>query len=242
MKLALVGYGKMGRAVEELAAAKGIEVVDRLTRARPFRADESARRRLADATLIDFSSADAVADTVRTATELSLDLVIGTTGWQNRLDDVRAIVDESSAGVVYASNFSVGVNVLHHVVEDAARMLSALDEYDPFIVDWHHRFKKDSPSGTAVEIQKRMARHYGDRPVPITSQRAGYVPSVHSVGFDSEADTIHLEHRTRNRRGLAEGALLAAKWISGRCGLHEFGEVLDSVLQPGCSSTFTPTR
>jgi 4-hydroxy-tetrahydrodipicolinate reductase len=228
VKLALVGHGKMGHAVEELAASHGIPVVDRLTGQRPLRVDAQTRRTLAGVVLIDFSVPDAVVETVRTAADLGLDLVIGTTGWLDRLDHVRGLIDRSTIGVVYASNFSVGVNVFYRVVEQAARMLSALDGYDPFILDWHHRFKIDSPSGTALEIQRRMARHYGDRRVPITSQRAGYIPSAHSVGFDSEVDTIHLEHRARSRRGLAEGALLAARWVGGHPGLHEFGDVLDA--------------
>lgn len=228
MKLALIGHGKMGRAIEELAATNGIPVVDRLTRARPLRLDAQTRRTLAGVVLIDFSVPDAVVDTVRTAAELGLDLVIGTTGWHDRLDQVRGLIDRSTIGVVYASNFSVGVNVFYRVVEQAARMLSAIDGYDAFIHDWHHRFKIDSPSGTALEIQRRLARHYGDRRVPITSQRAGYIPSAHSVGFDSEVDTIHLEHRARSRRGLAEGALLAARWVAGHPGLHEFGDVLEA--------------
>jgi 4-hydroxy-tetrahydrodipicolinate reductase len=232
MKLALIGYGKMGRAVEELAAAKRLEVVARFTRDRPLRADQTSRDLLEGATLIDFSVASAVVDTVRTAAHLSLNVAIGTTGWQDRIDDVRRIVEASDIGVVYASNFSVGVNVFYRLAEEAARMLSKIEGYDPFILDWHHRFKADSPSGTALEIQRRMARHYGERLVPITSQRAGYMPSLHSVSFDAEADTIHLEHRTRSRRGLAEGALAAAEWIAGRRGFHEFREVLDSLLHP----------
>jgi 4-hydroxy-tetrahydrodipicolinate reductase len=230
MKLALIGYGKMGRAVEELATATGIEVVERFTRIHPLRADASARQALSAATLVDFSIADAVLDTVRVASALGLDVVIGTTGWQDRMDEVRAVVHGADIGVVYASNFSIGVNVFYRLVDEAARMLSAFDGYDPFIFDWHHRFKRDSPSGTALEIQSRIARYYAARPVPIASQRAGYVPSVHSVGFDSEADTIHMEHRARNRRGLADGALLAARWIAGRRGIHEFRAVLDTML------------
>jgi 4-hydroxy-tetrahydrodipicolinate reductase len=233
MKLALVGYGKMGRAVDELAPANGFDVLERFGREGPLRCDELTRRRLAGATLIDFSTADAVLDTVKTAVQLSLNVVIGTTGWLERIDDVRRLVETSGIGVVYAPNFSVGVNVFYRLVDEAARLLSAIDGYDPFILDWHHRFKKDSPSGTALEIQNRMARHYGERLVPITSQRAGYVPSLHAVGFDSEADTIHMEHRTRSRRGLAEGALLAATWIASHPGFHDFREVLDSVLESG---------
>ncbi|HSF38419.1 MAG TPA: dihydrodipicolinate reductase C-terminal domain-containing protein [Thermoanaerobaculia bacterium] len=237
MKLALVGYGKMGRVVEELAAAKGMEVACRFTRERPLRADSATREALADvAALVDFSVPEAVADTARAAAELSIPLVIGTTGWQDRLGEVREVVETSGIGAVRAANFSVGVNVFYRVVEQAAKLLSSIDGYDPFIHDWHHRFKLDSPSGTALEIRRLMARHYGEREVPITCQRSGYVPSVHWVGFDSAADTIHIEHRARNRQGLAEGALLAARWIAGRSGFHEFHEVLDDLLPRGLES------
>jgi 4-hydroxy-tetrahydrodipicolinate reductase len=227
MKLVLLGHGKMGRAIDELAAAQGIEVLERVTRERPLRVDDRTRRALDGAVLMDFSVPSAVAVHVRMAAALGLDMVIGTTGWHDQRDDVRDIVERSTIGVVHSSNFSIGVNVFYRVVEQAARMLSAIDGYDPFILDWHHRFKIDAPSGTALEIRRRMAHHYGARQVPIASQRAGYIPSAHSVGFDSEVDTIHLEHRARSRRGLADGALLAARWIAGRPGLHEFGEVLD---------------
>jgi 4-hydroxy-tetrahydrodipicolinate reductase len=234
VKVALVGYGKMGKVVEELALAKGMEVVARFTRESPLRADDATRQALAGAVLVDFSVPEAVAGTVRTAGELGVPLVIGTTGWRDRLDEVRATVEAAGIGVgiVYGANFSLGVNVLYRLVEQAARIFSALEGYDPFITDWHHRFKLDSPSGTALELQRRMARHYGDREVPITCRRAGYVPSEHAVGFDSAADTLHLEHRARNRQGLAEGALLAAKWAGGHPGLHDFREVLDDLL-PG---------
>jgi 4-hydroxy-tetrahydrodipicolinate reductase len=242
MKIALVGYGKMGKVVEEVAPAKGIEVVGRFTRDRPLRADAATRQALSDgplsgvAALVDFSVPDAVPETVRAAAELSLPLVIGTTGWHDRIDEVRAIAEGAGLGVVHASNFSLGVNVFYRIVERAAQLLAALDTYDPFIHDWHHRFKLDSPSGTALEIRRRMARFYGDREVPITCQRSGYVPSVHWVAFDSAADTIHLEHRARNRQGLAEGALLAVRWISGRSGFHELSEVLDDLLPAGLES------
>jgi 4-hydroxy-tetrahydrodipicolinate reductase len=232
MKVALVGYGKMGRVVEESAAAKGVEIVERFTRDRPLRAGDAARRALGGvAALIDFSAADAVAATVQAAAELSLPMVIGTTGWQQRLGEIRQVAESAAIGVVWASNFSLGVNVFYRIVEQAAQALSACEDYDPFIRDWHHRRKEDSPSGTALEIRRRMARHYGDREVPITCQRAGYVPSEHLVGFDSPADTITLEHRARNRQGFAEGALLAGRWIAGRAGFHTFQDVLEELLR-----------
>lgn len=237
MKIALVGYGKMGRAVEDLAPGRGMEVVDRFTRSRPLRDGEETRRALSGvAALVDFSVPEAVPETARAAAGLSIPLVIGTTGWNDRLGEVREIVEASGIGAVRAANFSLGVNVFYRLVELGAQLLARVDGYDPFIHDWHHRFKLDSPSGTALEIRRRMARSYGEREVPISCQRAGYVPSVHQVGFDSAADTIHLEHRARNRQGLAEGALLAVRWIAGRSGFHEFGEVLDDLLPAGGES------
>ncbi len=234
MKVALVGYGKMGREVEALAPASGVDVAARFTRERPLRADDESRRALSGvAALVDFSVPEAVIDTARAAAELSLPLVIGTTGWREHLDEVREVVESSGTGAVWASNFSLGVNVFYRAVEQTARILSVFEGYDPFIHDWHHRFKQDSPSGTALEIQRRMARYYGEREVPISCQRAGYVPSVHSVGFDSAADTIHIEHRARNRQGFVAGALLAAKWIAGRSGFYEFQQVMDDLLPGG---------
>jgi 4-hydroxy-tetrahydrodipicolinate reductase len=231
MKLALVGHGKMGRVVEELAAARGVQVVARYTRERPLRESAAARRELAGVTaLIDFSAPEAVAGTVEAAARLSLPLVLGTTGWQDRLDEIRERVEAGAAGVVWASNFSLGVNVFYQLAEQAARLLAPIDGYDPFINDWHHRAKQDRPSGTALELARRMALHYGARQVPISCQRAGYVPSVHAVGFDSEADTIFIEHRAHNRQGFAAGALLAADWIGGRRGFHHFQEALADLL------------
>lgn len=232
MKIALVGYGKMGRVVEEAAAARGIEVAARFTSGRPLATDGATRQALAGvAALVDFSVPDAVPATVRAAAGLGIPLVIGTTGWHGRLDEVRATAEAAGLGVVHASNFSLGVNVLYRLVEQAARIFAGLAGYDPFIQDWHHRFKQDAPSGTALELRRRMALSYGAREVPIACQRAGYVPSEHAVAFDSAGDTVTLEHRARNRQGFADGALVAAEWIAGRPGFHEFQEVLRDVLR-----------
>jgi len=227
MKIALIGYGKMGRVVEEIAAEKELEIAGRFTRSNPLRAGEALPT---DTVLIDFSIPEAVVENARAAAALSLPLVIGATGWQDRLGEVREIVESSGIGAIWASNFSLGVNVFYRIAEQSAKLLAAFEGYDPFIQDWHHRFKLDSPSGTALELRRRMAPFYGEREIPITSRRAGYVPSEHAVGFDSAADTIYLEHRARNRRGLADGALLAAQWIAGRRGLFEFRDVLNDLL------------
>ena len=230
MKLALVGHGKVGKVIDEVSGHRGVEVVDRFTSKHPLR---SAHDLGAGVTLIDFSVPDAVLDTLHAAAELSTDVVIGTTGWYDQVDEARQIAEGAGIGVVWAANFSIGTNVFYQVVERAAELFAAFEGYDPFIQDWHHRFKKDSPSGTALELQRRISPHYGNRDLPITSLRAGYVPSIHSVGFDSMADSVLLEHRARNRQGFAEGALLAAQWLAGgRRGFYEFRQVLDDI-HPG---------
>ena len=229
LKLILIGHGKMGRVVDEVAA-DAHQVLDRCTGDRPLASlapDHGAHCG------IDFSTPEAVLGTVRAAAEQGLDLAIGTTGWHGEYDTVRRAVEAAGIGVVWAANFSLGVNIFYRAVESAARILGKVEGYDPFITDWHHRFKKDAPSGTAIEIRRRMQPHYGEREIPIESLRAGYVPSVHAVGFDSTADTILLEHRARNRRGFAEGALLAARWVQGRQGFYEFQDVLDDLYPDG---------
>lgn len=232
MKIALIGYGKMGRLIEEVARRHDMEVAARFTRTQPLRVDEQTRQALHEVTaLIDFSAPDAVFENIRTAAALSLNMVIGTTGWHSRLEEARKIVESSNIGVVYGSNFSLGVNLFYQIVERAAQLFSAFDSYDPFIEESHHKFKKDAPSGTALVLQKTLAKAYDDRPVPVTSVRAGYIPGTHAVSLDSAVDTIRLEHTARSREGFAEGALLAAKWIAGRKGLYEFREVLEERLK-----------
>jgi 4-hydroxy-tetrahydrodipicolinate reductase len=231
MKIALLGYGKMGRLVEDVARHHNIETIAHYTRAHPLRADEETRRALTEVTaLIDFSVPEAVLKNIRAAAELPVNLVIGTTGWHHQLDEARQIVEKSGIGLVYGSNFSLGVNLFYQIVERAAQLLSAFDSYDPFIEESHHKFKKDAPSGTALTLQKLLAKEYDERPVPVTSVRAGYIPGTHEVSFDSAVDTIRLEHTARSREGFAEGALLAAKWIAGRKGFYEFREVLEERL------------
>jgi 4-hydroxy-tetrahydrodipicolinate reductase len=231
MKIALIGCGKMGRLIEEVSRRHDVEVAARFSRTHPIRNDEETRQTLHEVkAVIDFSAPDAVLENIRTAAAFSLNMVIGTTGWHSQLEEARKIVGSSNIGVVYGSNFSLGVNLFYQIAERAAQLFSAFDGYDPFIEESHHKFKKDAPSGTALVLQKTLAKVYGDRPVPATSVRAGYIPGTHAVSFDSAVDTIRLEHTARSREGFAEGALLAAKWIAGRNGFYEFREVLEERL------------
>jgi len=230
MKIALIGYGKMGRLVEEVARRQSIETVARFDESHPLRADEETRGFLAGVDmLIDFSVPNAVLENIRQAAALSMNLVIGTTGWHDQLDEARKIVESNGIGLVYGSNFSLGVNLFYQIVEHATKLFSKFEGYDPFLEEAHHKFKKDAPSGTALVLKKIVAENYEKREVPVTSVRAGHIPGTHAVSFDSTVDTIRLEHTARSREGFAEGALVAAKWIAGKKGLFEFREVLENV-------------
>jgi 4-hydroxy-tetrahydrodipicolinate reductase len=231
MKIALIGTGKMGGMIQTLAAAGGHEIIETFWDARPLKSGAAERTRLGDASvLIDFSTAEAVPGNVRAAAELRIPLVEGTTGWNDRLSEIESAVRESGIGFVYASNFSIGVNLFYRIVEKAGSVFAPFGQYDPFIEESHHKFKKDAPSGTALEIRKRLEGCYPSRPIPVSSVRAGFIPGEHMVGFDSAVDTVRLVHTARGREGLAEGALLAASWIAGKHGFYHFSDVLDQIL------------
>jgi len=221
MKLALLGYGKMGQMVEQAAVREGLEIAAILD---PI---AGSRGKLGDADVcVDFTEPGAVIDNIKAAAAARIAMVVGTTGWYDRLEEARRLVEESGIGFVYGSNFSVGVNLMFKITRHAAELFRHFPSHDPFIEEAHHKFKKDAPSGTAVFLKRIVEGEY-DREVPTASTRAGYIPGSHTVGFDSEADTLTITHTARSREGFAGGALLAAKWIAGRSGFYEFSQIID---------------
>jgi 4-hydroxy-tetrahydrodipicolinate reductase len=230
MKIALIGYGAMGRLVGELAAARGHEVALKLDLPD---ADRSAHQltdllRGCDAA-IDFSIAEAVPKNVEACARAGVALVLGTTGWHAQLDKVRHIIEESNGAMIYGANFSIGVQIFYRIAARAAELFRSVDSYDPFIEEAHHKRKRDAPSGTALQLEK-IAEHGLGREVPVASTRAGYIPGTHQLGFDSAADQIRITHEARSREGFAAGALMAAEWIIGRNGFYEFAEVFDEII------------
>jgi 4-hydroxy-tetrahydrodipicolinate reductase len=224
MKLGLIGYGKMGQLVEQAAVRDGMEVVAIVD---PV---SGSRGSLQDAEVcIDFTEPSAVIENIKTACALGTSMVVGTTGWYDKLDEARKLVDASGIGFVYGSNFSIGVNLMFKIAQYSAELFSRFASYDPFIEEAHHKFKKDAPSGTAVSLKRIVEGKYQGE-VPTSSTRAGYFPGTHVVGFDSEADTLRVSHVARSRAGFIDGALLAARWIVGRHGFYEFPEVIDEQL------------
>ena len=211
--------------VEDAASREGLEVVAILD---PVAGSRGA---LGDADVcIDFTEPGAVIENIKTAIAARVSMVVGTTGWYDRLEEARGLVDEGGIGLVYGSNFSVGVNLMFKITQYAAELFSRFPSHDPFIEEAHHKFKKDAPSGTAVFLKRIVESQY-NREVPTSSTRAGHIPGRHVVGFDSEADTLTVGHVARSRAGFVDGALIAARWISQRRGFYEFSEIIEERLR-----------
>jgi 4-hydroxy-tetrahydrodipicolinate reductase len=230
--LALIGYGKMGKLLEQLAPAHGFTVAVRLAGAdNAGGAGITAERFEGVDVAIDFSVPAAVPANAERLAALGVPVVVGTTGWTGHLNEVREAVERCDGGLLYGANFSVGVMVFYRLAEAAARLLAQEMAYEAWGHEIHHSKKKDAPSGTMLQIQKVMEEAGYDRMIDVASNRAGSIPGTHQIGFDSEADTIILEHRARSRAGFAHGALRAARWMIGRQGFYEFSEVWEEIVR-----------
>ncbi len=230
MKLALFGHGTMGRLVEARAREAGHGIGAIFTDRDAARSPEDLAAALGGADVaVDFSVGAAVPDHARACVLAGVPLVEGTTGWAQRLAEVRGVVEGGHGAMVYGANFSIGVNLFYRIVAVAAQQLSRDPSYEAFIEEAHHSRKKDAPSGTALKLKDIVAKAFPSG-VSVASTRAGNIPGTHRVGFDGVADQITLTHSARSREGFAAGALLAATWIAGRKGIYDFAEVLDEIL------------
>ena len=227
-RIALVGYGRMGRLIERLAPSHGFEVALRLDEFNNPAGEGLTPENFEGVSVaIDFSIPAVVADNATRLAALGVPLAIGTTGWLDELPRVREAVERHGSGLVYAANFSIGVNAFYRVVEAAAKAMAAQQDYDAFLYEAHHKHKQDAPSGTALRLRDAMREAGYSRPVDVATQRCGEFPGIHRIGFDSEADTITVSHAARNRVGFASGALKAARWIIGREGVYDFSRIWD---------------
>jgi 4-hydroxy-tetrahydrodipicolinate reductase len=218
MKLLIVGYGKMGHMIEQLAGEQGFDIAGRVDQDRPEWTDADVA--------IDFSTADALLANFGQYVQRGMPAVIGTTGWADHVDALRAEAARGNLGVVASANFSIGVTIFQLVVAEAARLMQAQAQYGAWIHEAHHAAKRDAPSGTALLLRDAMVGAGFGRPIDTSSTRAGTIPGIHTVGFDAASDTIELTHTARDRRGFASGALLAARWIQGRQGWYSMQDVL----------------
>ena len=222
MILLVLGRGKTGALVADVARQRGHEVRV-LGRADNRNGAGLTPQVLRDvAVVIDFTTPQAVLENIAACAQARRNIVVGTTGWYKNLPQIRELVAQSGVGLLYASNFSVGVNVFFEVARAAAAALR--HSYSAEIMERHHAQKKDAPSGTALVIQN-ILREAGGQEVEIVSLREGDTVGLHEVILDSPHDTIRLAHDAKSRRGFAEGAVRAAEWLAGRAGFFDFREV-----------------
>ena len=237
MKIALVGYGKMGHMIAKAAEARGHEVVctvdlfakdascitqDSLVMVNAVKASGAEG-------VIEFSHPASVLANINALVPSGIPLVVGTTGWLDKLDDVTEQVRLNKSSLLYSANFSIGVNLFYRMVSEAAHLMASFEEYDVAVFESHHNQKADSPSGTALDIAKRILENiprktklvtdsFDRKPEPgelhLASVRVGSVPGTHTVWFDSAADTIELTHTARSREGFALGAIRAIEWLT----------------------------
>jgi 4-hydroxy-tetrahydrodipicolinate reductase len=242
MTIALIGYGKMGKEVEGAARERHITIGRIFTEE-----DNQGAAALTKAALrgidvcIDFSTPASVLANIRAVATAGCSMVVGTTGWYDHLEEVRSLVKEANTGFLYAANFSLGINIFSRIVEDAARMFDRQAGYDVAVSEIHHSGKADSPSGTALALASLILKTFhrksellttnphgaiAPHQLHVSSARVGATTGMHSVVFDSEAETIELRHTARNRRGFALGALVAAEWLKGKRGLYTMQDVI----------------
>ncbi|MBO0911546.1 MAG: 4-hydroxy-tetrahydrodipicolinate reductase [Acidobacteria bacterium] len=222
MKILLLGAGKTGSLVAEVARDRGHAVETVRSADNPRSAALTPGKLAPIDVVIDFTAPRCVLDHIHAAVAAGKNMVVGTTGWYDEIADIRRQVEAQKTGFVFGSNFSIGVNLFFDLVR-AAR--AALDHpYFPQIYERHHAGKKDAPSGTAATIQRILGEHAGLE-VEITSFREGEVVGMHELVLDSPVDTIYLCHDAKSRRGFAEGAVRAAEWIAGRMGFFEFQDI-----------------
>lgn len=226
MRLVVVGDGKMGRAVARLAEAGGHTIHAMVGReANAEGALTPARLGGADVA-VEFTRPDAAGANIERLLEAGVPVVTGTTGWLDQLPRIAALVDRRGGALLHAANFSLGVHLFLRAAGDIARRFKDRPEFDAFILEEHHAAKVDAPSGTARELQRRVADADSTRPFGITSVRAGATPGSHLVAWDGPYERVTLSHTARSREGFAAGALAAAEWLPGRRGVYTVEDML----------------
>jgi 4-hydroxy-tetrahydrodipicolinate reductase len=227
IRLALIGMGKMGRALAQLAPERGFRVVAEIDPT-IHAASTVTRETLRDAEVaIEFTIPDAAPANIRACVAAGCPVVVGTTGWYDQLPTLRTEVAQSGGALLAAPNFSVGVAIFDRVVAEAARLFAAVDGFEAHMIETHHSAKKDAPSGTAGALSRTAEAAMG-RTLPITSVRVGSVPGTHELIFDAPFEQVRLVHEARDRRVFAEGALVAARWLVGRTGVFGMQDVLST--------------
>jgi len=240
MNIGLIGYGRMGQEIEQVALKRGHHVSAIWDIEKPLTKSSDLN---GSEVLIDFSYKDAVLNNLEAGAYWGVPVVEGTTGWNEELEKIEQI---KGLSVVYSPNFSIGMYLFMRLVDHAAALLAPTESYDCYVHEWHHAGKADSPSGTAKKLadillnrlpgkQQALFNTCDGKIEPqmlhVTSTRVGSVPGTHKVGFDSESDMITLQHQARGREGFAHGAIRAAEWIVNRQGIFTMDDFIDSIIK-----------
>lgn len=227
MRLAVVGYGRMGRAVAELAVARGHVIQATFGRADNVNGAGLTSSALADVDVaVEFTRPEAVVANLERLLDAGIPTVTGTTGWTAELPRIVRLVESQRGALLHAANFSIGVQLFLRAARDLASRFAGRPGFDAFILEQHHAAKVDAPSGTALALRERLRDADRAHHFPITSVRAGSIPGTHTVTYDGPDDAVTLSHVARGRRGFAAGALDAAEWLPGHPGVHTFESML----------------
>lgn len=239
MQIALIGYGNMGREIEEVVKLQGKHQISSISSESKGWDEEGIKN--ADV-VIDFSSPDVIMENIKKVLGLGKNLVVGTSGWYDKISEVEAIVAETGTGLIYGQNFAIGTNIFFKLVSEASRLMSKYGSYDVYGYEVHHSGKKDSPSGTAFKTAESIMQNFPaktkletgrlDRKIEsdelhFASIRGGRNPGMHEVVFDSDADSITLQVQNHSRRGYAEGSIMAAEFIIDKKGVFAFDSLFE---------------
>ena len=234
MKVAIIGYGKMGKEVESMAIERGHEIVVKADITDTLNAEALKQADVA----IEFTTPESAADNIIRCFDVNLPVVVGTTGWLDQLDMINSKCEEQNGSLLYASNFSIGVNIMFELNQKLAQMMNPHTSYDVNMEEVHHTEKKDAPSGTAISLANGITRHLErktdwtlendgpDEKIHISALRVADVPGTHTVKYSSEIDEIELKHTAKGRKGFALGAVMAAEWLPGNVGTFTMKDLL----------------
>jgi 4-hydroxy-tetrahydrodipicolinate reductase len=234
MNLVITGYGRMGRKVEKICLERGHTVLSRVDKGGHGDTTELTADLLKQADgVVEFALADGFEENCRLYAETGVPVVVGTTGWYDKKDKIAALIKKNEGSFLYGSNFSIGAHIFFTLTERAAELIADIPDYDIMVTEYHHKMKKDSPSGTAITTGERILkgcprktkmqfekldRQIEDEELHVTSVRGGHIPGIHRVYLDSPADTIEVSHSARSRDGFALGAVMAVEWLAGKKG------------------------
>lgn len=242
MKIALIGYGKMGKMIEGIAQSRGHEITCRIDVDNQLEFESESFR--GSDVAIEFTTPATAELNVRKCFAAGVPVVSGSTGWASRLSDVKKECDEGRGTLMWSSNYSIGVNIFMAVNRYLSRIMDSFVQYEPSMVETHHIHKLDHPSGTALTLAEQIeannrrvqgwtedASEIGEGKMLIEHIREGEVPGIHTIKWDSEVDDITITHSAKSRAGFALGAVIAAEWLSGHKGWHTIGEMLDDITK-----------